>query len=62
MVVGAFINDSITSGTYVNREFQIELGKIPPCFLPLANNKLYVHQINVLREKYKNKKNLHINS
>ena len=46
----------ITSGTYVNREFQIELGKIPPCFLPLANNKLYVHQINVLREKYKNKK------
>ena len=25
-------------------------------FSALANNKLYVHQINVLREKYKNKK------
>ena len=46
----------ITSGTYVNREFQIELGKIPPCFLPLANNKLYVHQIRTLRVKFKNKK------
>lgn len=38
----------ITSGAYVINEFQAELGKIPPCFLPLGNKKLLEHQVETL--------------
>ena len=30
----------IASGAYVIAEFQVELGKIPPCLLPIGNKKL----------------------
>lgn len=42
----------INSGTYVIPEFQAEVGKIPPCFLPLGNKKLLEHQVEVLREEF----------
>ena len=29
----------ISSAAYVISEFQAELGRIPPCFLPLGNKK-----------------------
>lgn len=42
----------ISSGAYVIEEFQAELGKIPPCFLPLGNKKLLEHQVMVFNEKF----------
>ncbi|NHC03354.1 hypothetical protein G9F31_06180 [Acinetobacter sp. 187] len=44
----------ISSAAYVIGEFQAELGKIPPCFLPLGNKKLLEHQVSVLHTKYPN--------
>lgn len=43
----------ITSAAYVNREFQVEFGSIPPCFLPLGNKKLIQHQVTALRKTFK---------
>ncbi|WP_269913362.1 hypothetical protein [Acinetobacter sp. HY1485] len=42
----------ITSGAYVINEFQAELGKIPPCFLPLGNKKLLEHQVLTLSQHF----------
>lgn len=42
----------INSGAYVIAEFQAELGQIPPCMLPLGNQKLIEHQVAVLRQHY----------
>jgi len=42
----------ISSAAYVISEFQAELGKIPPCFLPLGNKKLLEHQVAVLRKSF----------
>lgn len=39
----------ISSSAYVVSEFQVELGKIPPCFLPLGNKKLLEHQAEQLK-------------
>lgn len=39
----------ITSGAFISSEFQVELGKLPPAFLPLGNKRLYEHQIEALR-------------
>ena len=39
----------INSAAYVVPEFRNELGAIPPCLLPLGNQKLLQHQVNVLR-------------
>ena len=44
----------ISSGAYVIGEFQVELGKIPPCFLPLGNKKLLEHQVEILKDKFPN--------
>ena len=44
----------ITSGAYVINEFQAELGKIPPCFLPLGNKKLLEHQVSTLSQHFSN--------
>ena len=44
----------ITSAKYLPVEFQIELGKLPPAFLPIGNKRLYEYQIelfNSLNEK-----------
>lgn len=42
----------ISSAAYVIGEFQAELGKIPPCFLPLGNKKLLEHQVATLKDKF----------
>lgn len=39
----------INSAAYVLPEFRNELGAIPPCLLPLGNQKLLQHQVRVLR-------------
>jgi hypothetical protein len=46
----------IASGAYIAAEFQIELGKIPPAFLPMANARLYEHQIKDLRNTFPEEK------
>lgn len=40
----------INSGAYVIPEFQAEIGKLPPCLLPVANKKLIEHQVRSLNE------------
>jgi hypothetical protein len=42
----------IASGAYVIPEFQVELGKIPPCLLPIANKKLIELQVKALQETF----------
>lgn len=42
----------ISSSAYVVGEFQVELGEIPPVFLPLGNKKLLEYQVQKLRERY----------
>ena len=42
----------ITSASYVNKDFQIEIGKLPPSFLPLGNKRLYMFQINFLKKHF----------
>ncbi|WP_394261570.1 hypothetical protein [Moraxella boevrei] len=42
----------INSGAYVIPEFQAEIGKIPPCFLPVGNKKLIEHQVEALKQKF----------
>lgn len=44
----------ITSSAYVIQEFQAELGKIPPCMLPIGNVKLFEQQINEIKKIYPN--------
>lgn len=39
----------ITSGAFISEEFQVELGKVPPSFIPLGNRRLYEHQVDSLR-------------
>lgn len=39
----------ITSGALIAPEFQVELGKLPPAFVPLGNKRLYEHQVRCLR-------------
>lgn len=40
------------SSAYLSTEFQVELGAIPPAFLPLGNKKLVEHQVTALRETF----------
>lgn len=42
----------ITSAAYVDPEFRIEFGLLPPSFLPVGNKRLFEHQINVLSERF----------
>ena len=42
----------IASGAYVIPEFQVELGKIPPCLLPIGNKKLLEFQVNALKDSF----------
>lgn len=42
----------ITSGALVCRELQAEVGRLPPSFLPLANRRLYEHQVALLRRHF----------
>lgn len=38
----------ITSAAYVSQEIKNEIGNLPPSFLPIKNQRLYVHQLNSL--------------
>lgn len=40
----------ILSAAYVDQELQSEFGKIPPCFLPLGNKRLFEHQKKLVPE------------
>lgn len=42
----------IASAAYVNSEFQIEFGKLPPAFLPIGNRRLFERQIELLRRHF----------
>lgn len=42
----------ITSGAFISSEFQVELGKIPPAFVPLGNKRLYEHQVANLKREF----------
>lgn len=39
----------ITSGAFVNDELEAEFGRIPPSFLPIGHDCLYIEQIKLLR-------------
>ncbi len=41
----------ITSAAYVSQEIKNEIGNLPPSFLPIKNQRLYVHQLNSLPEE-----------
>ena len=41
----------ITSAAYIENDLMTEFGKIPPCFLPVQNKRLYEHQINLIGNK-----------
>ena len=42
----------IASGAYVTSEFQVELGQIPPCLLPIGNKKLIELQHQALTQAF----------
>lgn len=42
----------INSGGYVITEIEEEYGKIPPCFLPIANKSLITYQIKYLKKNF----------
>lgn len=46
----------ITSASYIEREYQIDLGNLPPSFLPVGNKRLYEHQIDQLKKTFPNEK------
>lgn len=45
----------INSGAYIIPEFQAEIGRIPPCLLPIGNKKLIEHQVVSLRNFFNEK-------
>ena len=42
----------IASAAYVNSEFQVEFGMLPPAFLPVGNRRLFERQIEVLLQHF----------
>jgi len=42
----------IASAAFASSELQVEVGKVPPSFLPLGNRRLYQHQIDVLKRAF----------
>jgi len=42
----------IPSAAYVDGEFQIEFGRLPPAFLPIGNKRLFEHQAEALRKRF----------
>ena len=39
----------ITSAAYADESICVELGRLPPAFLPIGNKRLYVHQIESIK-------------
>ncbi len=46
----------VTSAAYVGQEFQAELGRIPPVFLPVGNRRLFEHQLDILSKTFPKEK------
>ena len=46
----------INASSYVNAEFEAEIGRIPPCMLPIGNKKLLQLQVDVVRQYFPNEK------
>jgi hypothetical protein len=46
----------IASAALITKEFEPEIGRIPPSFLPLGNKRLYEHQARSLRESFPDEK------
>lgn len=46
----------IASAAYVNSEFQVEFGRLPPSFLPIGNVRLFERQIEILRRCFPNER------
>ncbi len=46
----------ISSAAYVEREFQLEFGALPPALLPVGNIRLFELQIRALRKNFANEK------
>ena len=46
----------INASSYVNAEFEAEIGRIPPCMLPIGNKKLLQLQVDVVRQHFPNEK------
>jgi hypothetical protein len=46
----------ITSAAYVDSEIQAELGKLVPSMLPIGNQRLFEHQIDVLKMRFPTQK------
>lgn len=46
----------INASSYVNAEFEAEIGRIPPCMLPIGNKKLLQLQVDVVRQQFPNEK------
>ena len=44
----------INASSYVNAEFEAEIGRIPPCMLPIGNKKLLQLQVDVVRQHFPN--------
>lgn len=42
----------ITSAAYVDTEFCAEVGRLPPAMLPVANKRLFEHQVETLRRSF----------
>lgn len=46
----------INSAAYVVPEFQAEVGKIPPCMLPVGNRKLLENQVDIIKKVFPNER------
>ena len=46
----------INASSYVNAEFEAEIGRIPPCMLPIGNKKLLQLQVDVVRQHFPKEK------
>ena len=40
----------ITSAAYINPSLASEMGKMPPCMLPVQNKRLYMHQLSLFKD------------
>lgn len=50
----------LTSAAYIQEEMQVEFGKLPPAFLPLGGQKLFQHQITLLKKLQKDDEKIFI--
>ena len=46
----------INSSSYINAEFEAEIGRIPPCMLPIGNKKLLQLQVEAVERQFPTEK------